>query len=175
MWICTPLFFPTMLISSFIYNLKHTHCCQHWLGEGGRGSVGSPVNTGQERGRGLEKSGILSCTNKLIQSARARYDFVSVPRIVGYNYRLSFATKALYKWTYSKFIPRVSLLPVSWSKKRDPGNKIGPVVIQPWVSYLARTKPKILGQWIVIYCWVIYFVKNCILGEVVCLYYLGCN
>ena len=108
--------------------------------------MGSPVNTGQERGRGLEKSGILSCTNKLIQSAHARYDFVSVSRIVGYNYRLSFATKALYKWTYGKFIPRVSLLPVPWSKKRDPGNKIGPVVIQPWVSYLARTKPKILGQ-----------------------------
>ena len=54
----------TILTSSFVYKLKHTHSCQHWPGEEGAASMSFFVNIIQERGssRGLEECGIIGQT-----------------------------------------------------------------------------------------------------------------
>ena len=54
----------TMLTSSLVYKLKHTHSCQYWPGEGGAASMSCFVNIIQERGssRGFEECGIIGQT-----------------------------------------------------------------------------------------------------------------
>ena len=51
----TPLSPPAMLVSTFYYNLKHTHHCQHWPGEREERSMSSVVNIGQGRGSGFKE------------------------------------------------------------------------------------------------------------------------